>query len=409
MNYPQMYRVRQKYETTEIADVARAVKDEFRRLDLEDKVKPGQRVGITVGSRGIASLVPILASVVEFWRGLGLDPFILPAMGSHGGATAQGQVELLARLGVTESSVKAPIVSSMETVSLGRLPSGAEVVLAADALKADHLMVFNRVKPHTAFHGPVESGLCKILAVGCGKHKGAQNMHRFGLGDSIVPAAQMILEKASVLCGLALVENSLERVHTLRLVPPEKFVETDAELLKLARRMLPKIPLDCLDILIVDEMGKNISGTGMDPNVIGFWRRWGGPRSPDYRTIIVLDITEASHGNGLGIGLCELTTRRVMDKIDLKTTYTNAITTGIFNSVKLPIALENDRQALDTALCAVPMPDKVALVRIKNTLMLETFWASEALLPSLRRLEQVEIEQTPLPMRFDQSGRLLAF
>lgn len=409
MNYPAIFKVRQKYDPTAVNNVAQAVIQEFSRFDISGKVKPGQRVGITVGSRGIAGLVPMVSSVAGCLRDLGLEPFILPAMGSHGGATAQGQTELLGHLGVTEASVNAPIVSSMDTVSLGRLSSGAEVFFSKDALEADHLVAMNRMKPHTAFHGPVESGLCKILAVGCGKHKGAQQMHRFGLGESIVPAAEMILKKAPVLCGLAVVENSLEQVHTLKLVPPEEFVNTDTELLKLARRMLPKIPLEYLDILIVDEYGKNISGTGIDPNVIGFWRRWGGPRTPDYRTIVVLDLTDASDGNGLGIGMAELTTKRVIDKIDLKKTYTNSITTGIFNSVKMPIALENDQAAVDTALGAVPVLEKVALVRIKNTLMLETFWASEALLPALRKLDHIDIDERPLKMRFDQNGRMLPF
>lgn len=409
MNYPAMYEVHQKYDAAAIDDIPQAVRREFSRLDLSARVKPGQRVGITVGSRGIASLVPLVSSVVGCLRDMGLEPFILPAMGSHGGAMAAGQTELLKHLGITESSVNAPIVSNMDTVSLGRLPSGAQVFFAKDALMADHLVVMNRVKPHTAFHGPVESGLCKILAVGCGKHEGAHQMHTFGLGESIVPAAEIILEKASVLCGLALVENPLEQVHTVKLVPPERFTETDAELLKLARRMLPKIPLDYLDILVVDEFGKNISGTGMDPNVIGFWRRFGGPRTPDYRTIVVLDLTDASDGNGVGVGMAELTTRRVMDKIDIQKTYTNTIASGIFNSAKMPITLENDKSAMDTSLGAVPVLEKTALVRVKNTLMLETFWASEALLPVLRELDHIEIDERPLKMSFDQKGRLLPF
>ena len=409
MNYPAMHKVRQKYDTVAVGDIALAVKQEFSRFDISGKVKPGQRVGITVGSRGIAGLVALVTSVVGCLRDLGLEPFILPAMGSHGGATAAGQTELLGHLGITESSVKAPIVSSMDTVSLGSLPSGAEVFFSKDALEADHLVAMNRVKPHTAFHGPVESGLCKILAVGCGKNKGAQQMHRFGLGESIVPASEMILKKAPVLCGLDVVENSLEQVHTLKLVPPEEFANTDAELLKLARRMLPKIPLEYLDVLIVDEFGKNISGTGIDPNVVGFWRRFGGPRTPDYRTIVALDLTDASDGNGVGIGMAELTTRRVMDKIDIHKTYTNSITSCIFNSAKMPITLENDRTAIETALGAVPVLQKAAVVRIKNTLMLETFWASEALLPALRKLDHIDIDERPLKMRFDQNGRLLPF
>jgi hypothetical protein len=340
---------------------------------------------------------------------MGLKPFILPAMGSHGGATAEGQVKLLRELGITESSVGAPIISTMDVISLGSLDSGAEVFVSKDALEADHLVVINRVKPHTAFRNEVESGLCKMLAVGCGKHEGALNMHKFGLATSIIPAARIILEKAPVLCGLAIVENSADRTHTMRCVLPEQFVETDRELLELAWKFLPRIPLEELDILVVDEMGKNISGTGIDPNVVGFWRREGGPRKPDYGTIIVLDLTPQSDGNALGIGLTDLTTRRFMDKVNIEATYANALTTGIWGSVRFPIALQNDRVVLETALSHVVDLDHVRMVRIVNTLHLENFWATEALLPELRKQKGITVDEKPLQLQFDDEGKLRTF
>jgi hypothetical protein len=409
MNYPLMYRIQQRFDTTSIGDVPEAVRRELSRLDIGKNVRPGQRVAVTAGSRGIDNLKTITATVVACLRNMGLKPFILPAMGSHGGATAEGQVKLLRELGITESSVGAPIISTMDVISLGSLDSGAEVFVSKDALEADHLVVINRVKPHTAFRNEVESGLCKMLAVGCGKHEGALNMHKFGLATSIIPAARIILEKAPVLCGLAIVENSADRTHTMRCVLPEQFVETDRELLELAWKFLPRIPLEELDILVVDEMGKNISGTGIDPNVVGFWRREGGPRKPDYGTIIVLDLTPQSDGNALGIGLTDLTTRRFMDKVNIEATYANALTTGIWGSVRFPIALQNDRVVLETALSHVVDLDHVRMVRIVNTLHLENFWATEALLPELRKQKGITVDEKPLQLQFDDEGKLRTF
>jgi len=409
MNYPLMYRIQQRFDTTSIRDVPEEVRREFSRLNGGKNIKPHQRVAVAVGSRGINNLKTIVATVVECIRNMALKPFILPAMGSHGGATAEGQVKLLNEFGITESSVGAPIISTMDVISVGRLDSGAEVFISKDALEADHLVVINRVKQHTLLRGEVESGLCKMLAVGCGKHKGALDMHKFGLAASIIPAAQILLAKAPVLCGLAIMENSLDQTHTVKLALPEQFIEVDKELLESARRLLPRIPLEDLDILIVDEMGKNISGAGIDPNVIGFWRREGGPRKPDYRTLIVLDLTHQSEGNAVGIGMVDLTTRKVIDKVDLKPTYTNALTSGVWRSVRFPIALENDRAVLETALSHVLDPHDVRMVRIVNTLHLENFWATEALLPELREQEGVIVDEAPLQLQFDDEGKLLSF
>lgn len=407
MDYPSMVRVNQVFEASSIPDVAAHIRKEFPKLGLEEKVRPGQTVALTAGSRGIYGYVTILATLVECLRSIGLKPFILPAMGSHGGATAEGQENMLNGLGVCESSVGAPIVSSMEVDSLGRTPSGAEVFFARDAIQADHLVVVNRVKAHTAFHSDVESGLCKMLAVGCGKHAGALNMHKYGLAESIVPAAEIIVQKIPVLFGVAIVENAREEAHTLRFTLPDRFVDTDKELLVAARAHMPRIPIDHLDILIVDEMGKDISGVGMDPNVIGFWRRDGGERKPDYQTLILLDLTAHSKGNALGMGFVDLTTKRVMDQVDFQATFANALTTGIFRSVRFPVTLENDRAVLDAALSHIPDLPKLRMARIFNTLKLGTFWATEALLPELRSQRHIIVGDKPQPIAFDGDGRML--
>ena len=404
---PSMYRVHQKFDKTYITDIGTAIREEFQRINLKRHVKPRARVGITVGSRGIDRLTEVVATVVTCLKNLDLKPCIIPAMGSHGGATAVGQIEILRGIGVTEASVKAPIISSMDVVSLGNISSGACVHFSKDAMAVDHIVVVNRVKPHTAFHSDVESGLCKMLAVGSGKHEGAKNMHKFGLGASIVPTAEMILQQAPVLCGLALVENSLEKIQATCLALPEEFVETDQKLLIHACQLLPRIPLDDLDILIVDEMGKNISGAGMDTNVIGSWRRDGGERTPDYRTIVVLDLTEKSKGNAVGIGMADLTTRRVVNKIDLNTTYTNALTAGIWASARMPIALENDETTVLMAMSRIRDPSQVRMARIKNTLKLESFWITKALIPELEEKPEIIIDQNPIPMDFDPEGKIL--
>ncbi|MCE5241992.1 MAG: nickel-dependent lactate racemase [Desulfobacteraceae bacterium] len=408
-DYPRMYRIRQRFDNFTIADVSAAVREEFARVDLSRRVRPGQRVAVAVGSRGIDRLPAMVATTVECLREMGLEPFVVPAMGSHGGATDEGQAEVLRHMGISQETVHAPVVSHMEVVSLGRLDNGADVFVSRDIAETDHVVVINRVKPHTAFRSDVESGLCKMLAVGCGKHLGALSMHKFDLGESIQPAARMILERTPVLCGLAILENSLDRTHAVRMALPDEFVDVDRSLLQRARTLLPRIPVEALDILIVNEMGKDISGGGIDPNVVGFWRRYGGPRTPDYRTVIVLDITEKSDGNAVGIGMADLTTERVRSRIDLEKTYTNALTTGIWASVRLPIVLRDDRAALDAGLAHVTDLRKVRMARILNSLSLETLWVSEQVVKELTGRAGIEIDDSPIAIAFDSEGRLLPF
>ncbi|MGD8521185.1 MAG: DUF362 domain-containing protein [Desulfobacterales bacterium] len=407
MTFPTLYRIQQRFDAVSIDDVAGAVRGAFADFDPAGKIRAGQSVAVGVGSRGTHDLKILVKTTVECLEAMNLKPYIMPAMGSHGGATGEGQAQVLAELGITEDAMGVPVVSNMDTVSLGRIDSGAEVFFAKDALAADHVVVINRVKPHTAFRAEVESGLCKILAVGCGRQKGASNMHKFDLGKTIVPAAKMIIKKTPVLCGLAVTENAIGGTHSLKLVKPEEFPDVDREFLKLAWKLFPKLPIDDLDVLLVDEMGKNVSGAGMDPNVIGFWRREGGERSPDYRTLIVLDLTPHSHGNAIGIGMADLTTRRVIDDVDWQATYLNALTAGVFRSARMPIPMDNDRAVLEAALNRSPDPAGIRMARIVNTGSLETFWTTEAVLPELRAREDIIVDETPLELTFSGDGRLL--
>ncbi|MBL7213511.1 MAG: DUF2088 domain-containing protein [Desulfobacteraceae bacterium] len=409
MKISPLYKIKQQFDAASIEDVKGVVGGQFEQFRAGDKTDPGQTVAVAVASRGTHDLPSLVATVVERLLAVGLKPYIIPAMGSHGGATGPGQAQVLADLGISEETMGVPVVSNMDVVSLGRLDSGAEVFFAKDALDADHVVVINRIKPHTAFRGEVESGLCKIMAVGCGKQKGASNMHKFNLANTVVPAAQLIMEKAPILFGIAVTENATGGTHSIRLARPEEFVDADRELLKEAWTLFPRLPVDDLDILVVDEMGKDVSGAGIDPNVIGFWRREGGPREPDYRTLIVLDLTPQSHGNATGIGMADLVTRRLMDKLDLHATQMNALTSKVLRSARLPISLENDRIALETALDGVPDPRRVRMARIKNTASLETFWVTESVLSELRSKQGITVDDDPLQLDFNDEGSLLPF
>ena len=409
MQLPRMVRVRQRFADEHIADVTTEVQRQMAAAGLSTRLRPGARVAITAGSRGISQIDRIIRAVVDAVRAAGARPFIVPAMGSHGGATAEGQLEVLAGYGITEATMDCPILSSMDTVVLGTTPGGAAVHMDRNAYSADHTIVVGRVKAHTAFRGPIESGLCKMIAVGLGKQRGAEEMHARGLGENIPPAAALAIERANILLGVAIVENSYDHTHTIRVVPPEKIHDTDRELLVLANSLLPRVPFDELDTLIVDWIGKNISGSGMDYNIIGMWRRIGGPRIPDYKRIVVLDLTPESHGNGLGVGAADFTTKKLVQKLDLRKMYMNCLTSNAIDAGQLPHALESDREAIEAGIKAagVRHAAEARVVRIKNTLQLEELQVSEALLDQVRSNPSLEIVGEPEPMRFDEQGNLL--
>jgi hypothetical protein len=302
------------------------------------------------------------------------------------------------------------VVSSVQVEEIGRTPSGHPVFFSKDALHADGVIAINRVKLHTIFRGDVESGLCKILGVGLGKHRGAQQIHRVGTQPFLVETARVILANAPILAGVAVLENSLDETMEIHVVPRERFEATDTALLKRCWQIIPRVPFDPLDALIVDEMGKNISGTGMDTNIIGIGGRVGGKMmmgTPAVSTIAILGLTPETHGNANGIGLADLTTRRVVDAIDYKSTYTNVLTTRLWSAGRLPVILETDREVVEVAVGETPL-DELRLVRIQDTLHLEALDISEPLLPEAKRLG-LEIAGEPRPVAFDASGRITPF
>lgn len=407
MDYPRMVRIRQVFDRSRIENVEEEVTRRIRASGVFAKVKPGARIAVTAGSRGINRVAGILAAVIRLLREAGAEPFIIPAMGSHGGGTAAGQVVMLASLGITEERMGVPIRSSMDTVTLGTTSSGAPVFMDRNASESDGIVVVNRVKLHTAFHGRVESGLCKMVAVGLGKKNGAETMHAYGLGAGIIEAFQVARDTTGkILFGAAILENAFDETCDVRIAEPSDFEAVDHEFIERCRALLPRIPLGAFDILVVDEMGKNISGTGMDTNIIGFWRRFGGEKVLDYHTLIVRDLTPESHGNAMGIGFADLIPRRLFEKIDLAATYTNGIASNTWSIVRLPITLEHDRSCIETALGKHPA-GTARVVRIRNTLSLEELSISENLTGILSGNPCIEVSGPPEPMRFGDDGTLL--
>jgi len=412
-----MVGVQQKIPSPRIEDYVSAIRDELRKKNLHSRIKPGWRIAITAGSRGIAHYPEILATVVDEVKRAGGEPFLIPAMGSHGGATPEGQLLVLKSLGIAPETVGAPIYSSMEVDEVGRLDNGTTVYVDRIALKADGIIVVGRVKPHTDFKGKIESGLMKMMAIGLGKQKGAEMIHWYqseGYHKLIPAAAKLIMKKAPILLGLAIVENASQEITIVKALAPEEIEHEEMKLLEKAKELLARLPFKEIDVLIVDEIGKDVSGVGMDTNVIGrFWLPGeSDPRTPKIKRIVVLDLSEETHGNAIGIGLADLTTKRAVSKIDYDTTFVNCLTAGSLETGRIPVFLPNDRDAIATALrtCAPIDPRKAKVVRIRNTLEVERFWISESLaemVKSDRELsERIELLSEPRELQFDVLGTL---
>jgi hypothetical protein len=414
MLLPKMYRIRQTFERPVVKDVAESVRFELKKLVLEQNVKPGQRVAITAGSRGISNIAEILKSTVDFLKCLGAQPFIFPAMGSHGGATAEGQVALLARYHMTEKFLGAPILSSMEVVEIGRTEDDVPVYIDKYAWSADHIVVVNRIKPHTKFKAPIESGLMKMMAIGMGKQKGADYYHKAALHYTffkiIVDSGRIVMNQASILCGLGTIENGYDETAKIMALRPEEIEDGEKILLAEAKRSMPRLPFNEIDLLIVDEIGKDISGVGIDPNVTGRNRDLLGvfPHPTNAKRIFARDLTEDSNGNANGIGLVDITTKRLVDKIDYQATYMNAITGISLEKAAVPMHFEMDRQAIEVALGSIGLtpPEKSRIVRIKNTLHLDEVEVSEIYGKEVRQRPDLDILEGPSPMTFDKDGNL---
>jgi hypothetical protein len=396
-------------------DIPGAVQAELKKLALEKRVRPGQRIALTGGSRGIANIALILKSAADHVKSIGGRPFVFPAMGSHGGATAVGQTAMLTHYQVTEAFTGAPVLSSMDAVEISRTQDGVPVFIDKNASEADGIIVVNRIKPHTKFKAPIESGLMKMMAIGMGKQKGAEYYHKAAIQYTfpkiIVDAGREVLKKAPILCGLGLVENGYDQTAVIAALLPEELEEREKELLVLAKEMMPRLPFNEIDLLIIDEMGKDISGTGIDPNVTGRNRDILGvfPHPVNARRIFVGDLTPSSGGNAIGIGFADVTTKRLVDKIDRESTYMNCITAVSLEKAAIPMHFETDRECIEVALGSVGLipPKRSRIVRIKNTLQLDEVEVSEIYKDDIPNRPGLEILEGPHSLPFDARGNLV--
>jgi hypothetical protein len=413
MGFPKVVRVRQRFQSTWVEDIPARVAREVGRLDLSG-LTPGDSVAITAGSRGVANIASIIRSLAEELKKRGARPFIVPAMGSHGGGTAEGQRSVLEHYGITEASMGVPIRATMETLPIGETPDGIPVVLDRNALEADHIAVVNRIKPHTDFDAEIESGLTKMLAIGLGKHRGAIRYHRannrYGYYRVLTRVAEVVRQRCSILLGLGIVENGYDQTGVIEAMTSDGLFEGEKRLLKVAKSWLARIPFDRGDVLVVDEMGKNVSGTGMDTNVIG--RRAGSGQpfagAPSFSRILVRDLTPESHGNAIGVGMADVVTRRLVDKIDTRPTYVNAVTSTNLESVRIPVTMDSDREALETAIStsSAPSGEECRMIWIRNTLKLDRFVASEALLDEVEGNGDLQVVERLGDLDFDAQGNL---
>lgn len=411
--FPPLVPVDQHFKHETLGNIEATISSELDKISAQNI--SGKSIAITVGSRGIDGLVEIISSLVSGLKKRGGLPFIVPSMGSHGGATAEGQIQVLASYGITEASTGAEICSSMDVIEVGSLSDGTPLFIDSFAAKADGIIVANKIKPHADFKASYESGLLKMLCIGLGKHKGAVTLHQHGFEnfkDVIPEAAQVLLQKLPILFGLAILENAFDKLMKLEIIKPSNIMEREKELLYTAKTSIGKLMFEKIDLLIIDEIGKNISGEGMDPNVTGRpgSNLPGFSDAPEISKIVVLDVTPESHGNGVGIGMADVTTRQFIEKIDLGMIYTNAITATILGPAKIPLIMNSDREAIAVALktCNRITPKSVRIARIKNTLELHRIWVSEGLIEEVKHNPNQSVMGESSPMRFDAAGKLLS-
>ncbi len=396
MNTSKLYKIVQRFDNTKIEDISASVKTQCGIF--ADRVKPGNTIAITGGSRGIANIAEVIKAVASWVKEQGAHPFLIPAMGSHGGGVAEGQQEILEGYGMTEKYVGAPIKATMEVEQIPASDIKLPVYMDKYAYEADGVILVNRVKPHTDFRGKYESGLVKMSVIGLGKHTQALAVHRFGvhgLRDLIPQVARKIFESGHVIGGIALIENGYDETAEIHGVPVEKILDEEPALLERAYSLMPSLPVEDIDLLIMDEMGKDISGSGFDTNIVGreYIRGEAEPESPRIKTIMVRDLTDASHGNAVGLGVADVITRRLFDKIDFTTMNPNAYTSSFLERVKIPMVADNDAQAMEFALryCYIPDGTPERIVRIKNTLKLDEVYVSRPVLEEVKGRSDITI------------------
>ena len=408
---PQMVRIRQKFDAAKIDNLSEVLEQELKKPGTVDQIKPGQQVAVAVGSRGVANIALFTKITIDAIKQAGGEPFIVPCMGSHGGATAEGQKEVLHHLGVTEEAMGAPIRSSMEVVKIDELPNGLPVYVDKIASTADAIVVINRVKPHTAFRGRIESGIMKMISIGLGKQKGAEACHQLGfkyMAENVPAMAKIMIEKLPIIFGVALVENAYDQTCRIEVLPAAQIEEREMQLLEEAKARLPKILFDQIDVLVIDYIGKNISGDGMDPNVTGRYPTPYAHGGPDVSKMIVLDLTPETKGNANGVGTADFTTQRLVDKMDRAATFVNGLTSTVCAPTKISTTLDNDFYAIKAGVktCNILDYTKCKLVRIQDTLHLGEIEISVNLLEEAKLHPDIEILTEPYDLQFDSEGNL---
>jgi len=410
---PPVVRIRQKFDATKLDDPLAALREELKKPGTIDRIRPGQRVAVAVGSRGVANIAGFTKTTIDAIKAAGANPFIVPCMGSHGGATAEGQAEVLKHLGIDEETMGAPVESSMDVVEIDRLPNGLPVYVDKLASQADAIVVINRVKPHTAFRGKIESGIMKMIAIGLGKQKGAEACHRLGfkyMAQFVPEMANVMIAKLPIVFGVAAVENAYDETCHIEALPAETIYEREVELQEMAKARMPRLLFDQIDVLVVDYIGKNISGDGMDPNVTGRYPTPYASGGPDVNKIVVLDVTKESKGNANGVGAADFTTRRLADKMDFTATYLNGLTSTVCAPTKLATTLESDELAIKAAVktCNILDFTTCRLVRIRDTLHLGEIEISAPMLEEARRHPDIEVvSDAPYAWNFDSEGYLV--
>jgi hypothetical protein len=409
---PRVAGVSQKFDRPHMDDCGGALKQILNTSGALESVFPKMEIAIAVGSRGISNQPVLVKLIAEALREKGARPFLVPAMGSHGGATADGQKKMLEDLGFGGDKIGVPIRSSMETVRVGTSENGLPVHVDKNAHDADGIVIINRIKPHTSFRGPYESGLMKMIAIGLGKQKGAEICHELGIeriAENFPAIARVTIEKENILFAIGLLENAYHETCRIELLRKEEIETEEPKLQEEAKRLLPKLHFTDIDVLVIDEIGKNISGTGFDTNVVGRYHTPGCSGGPNVTRLVILNVTDESHGNANGLGIADFTTRRIFDQFSFENTYPNALTSTVLPSVKIPMVLETDLLAIKAAIKTCNILDKrnVRLIRIKNTNEIERIEVSESMLDGVRGNPYLSIETELYPLALNDDGNLV--
>ena len=413
MNAYHLTKIKQHFQNNSIADIKAEVSGEL--VKLRPFIKPDARIALAIGSRGIKDLVPVVKEVSRFIKENNAHPFLVPAMGSHGGATAEGQAGILASYGISERTIGIPVRSSMEVVELVQGDSPVPVYMDKNAYQSDGVILINRIKPHTDFHARYESGLVKMSVIGLGNEKQASAIHRygvFGLTTLIPSIAKQVFNTGKILGGIALVENACDDTMLVKALKTDDFFEQEPILLEIARKNMPALPVSDIDVLIIDRMGKDISGVGIDPNIIGRTKIFGQeePDNPTIKAIVVLDLTDGSKGNAIGVGLSDVITKTLFDKIDFSSTYSNAITSSFLERAKIPMVAGTHKEAFEIALrsCGYLKKGEEKIIRIKDTLHLDEIYVSESILRIIHGSEKIESIKENVPL-FNRDNDMTAF